>query len=598
MNIQIKHILIALVLLCGVRAANVEAAGPTIVTNPLQPDFKGEVHWIETESPYIMNGDIFVDPGVKLIIDPGVIVKFDGDFDLSILGEIYARGLAQKRIVFTSNFLNPQPGAWGKIIFAKGSIGASYNQNYNYTKGSIIEYAEIKYGDGLKIDSSPFISNNIIQFISNEQSGAIFLGNSASSVIRDNSVRENLTSGIYSSHGLAPLYIIHNEIIDNERISGFLGTFEAAGLNLIFHTPRNGISVIEENIITNNKAEGIVSGGVTLFNSNNFHFQKNIIKANTVESGLNRAIRYASALWMSGVGSSKITCNTIADNKTINPRNGSSAIVQSGTLSSSASIKKNTFSNPSEDFEFYMNNTNGNSIILRDNFWGTAVKQIIEERIWDFYNNQNEGVVFYDKFLTQEDPCTKPMKPCAAAPGVCDPVNPPVPMCGPNDVQGFDTCGDICLIKIPECPCVPDVGVCNPIHPPVPICGKDVKGINTCGDMCIIDVPECPCKPIPGFCDTNGIKPKKCGDFVYGKDSCEKLCKDERLCPRMALPCKIFPFLCIDETIGKDSSDEPSQAKPIESGSSLEIQESGAIKKPLKTKPVKKKSSYIEFIGN
>lgn len=80
--------------------------------------------WRKAQSPYLVTGDVTVNNGAKLTIEPGVEVRFLATSDdqsggqdnnrseLRIQGQLEAVGTAQDSIVFTSNAQDPSMGDW------------------------------------------------------------------------------------------------------------------------------------------------------------------------------------------------------------------------------------------------------------------------------------------------------------------------------------------------------------------------------------------------------------------------------------------------------------------------------------------------------
>ncbi len=58
--------------------------------------------WTAANSPYILIGDVTVNPGVTLAVEPGVVVKGQGGTELKVLGHLDAVGTVTQPITFTS----------------------------------------------------------------------------------------------------------------------------------------------------------------------------------------------------------------------------------------------------------------------------------------------------------------------------------------------------------------------------------------------------------------------------------------------------------------------------------------------------------------
>ncbi|HMJ64652.1 MAG TPA: hypothetical protein VK615_04810 [Candidatus Binatia bacterium] len=72
--------------------------------------------WRAADSPITIVGDITVNPGVTLTIEPGVRVLFNSGISFDVAGQLLAEGDPTNRIVFTRAPANP--GTWGGITIS------------------------------------------------------------------------------------------------------------------------------------------------------------------------------------------------------------------------------------------------------------------------------------------------------------------------------------------------------------------------------------------------------------------------------------------------------------------------------------------------
>ncbi len=126
--------------------------------------------------PYVMQGEVTVDAGVTLLIEPGAIVKFMDDAYLYVDGALIAQGTQDQPIIFTSikddlaggdtnadgGATAPAPGDWTYIRFRDASNDIN----------SIIEQAIIRYAGEYRGESyaaihlaaaSPTLVNNVLE---------------------------------------------------------------------------------------------------------------------------------------------------------------------------------------------------------------------------------------------------------------------------------------------------------------------------------------------------------------------------------------------------------------------------------------------------
>jgi hypothetical protein len=199
--------------------------GETKVGGPIVQD----TIWTSAGSPYIVVMNAGVEKSVTLTIEPGVTVKFDGEFFLEVSGTLIARGTAANPITFTSNKPEKKPGDWQGIKFLKGSVGANFDDQGNYLDGSILEYCKIEYGGraisygGGYAISYDSISGFINRCTITNNSGIVISGSYTTTVtitnskISNNSCDTIISISGYSSWGKPDptVTLDSNEIIGN-----------------------------------------------------------------------------------------------------------------------------------------------------------------------------------------------------------------------------------------------------------------------------------------------------------------------------------------------------------------------------------------------
>ena len=94
--------------------------------------------WTLSGSPYIISGNLVIFDGVELVIDPGVILRFEAGSGIELRGTLKAIGTATDSITFTSNISNPTKGAWNgiKVIGTSNPLGVGNQLRMEYVRES------------------------------------------------------------------------------------------------------------------------------------------------------------------------------------------------------------------------------------------------------------------------------------------------------------------------------------------------------------------------------------------------------------------------------------------------------------------------------
>ncbi len=217
-----------------------QTVNATYVEGPITQD----TIWTLVESPFVLSKDIVVYPNVTLTIEPGVKVKFGGEFSLIILGRLYANG-TDKQITFTSNREQPVEGDWIAIKFngAEKSI----------LIGCLITHAE----DGMFIESGIVeIENSTISHCS--QNGITVKSGSIN--VKDCTVRLCSGSGINATDSAVT---VKNSVI-MENGNGLCVT-------------GNGLIDVQKNIVIGNEGNGLLLTGNE---TSGVNISQNIISSN------------------------------------------------------------------------------------------------------------------------------------------------------------------------------------------------------------------------------------------------------------------------------------------------------------------------------
>ncbi len=256
------------------QATYFDASG-TITTNTI---------WSGVDSVRV-TGDITVNNGITLTINPGISVSFQGNYSLKVFGRLLAQGTEQDSIHFNTAVVGQR---WGGIQFDSTSVANdstfitySIIENSNNSGINVSNFSKLRIshnrisnnlastlvhivspaldvyvivGGGVFIyNCAPIITYNKIKYNTSEAGAGIFCYYS-SSKISNNLIIGNSASG--DGGGIFSLYgspnICDNTIMSNSAVDG-----SAGGILCGYDSP-----TIINNIIVNNTA-GAPGGGIS-----------------------------------------------------------------------------------------------------------------------------------------------------------------------------------------------------------------------------------------------------------------------------------------------------------------------------------------------
>ena len=362
----------------------------TSVSGVLTEDY---LHWTKERSPYLVEADCLVGEDSTLVIDPGVEVRFAGDYSITVRGGIEARGTAEEKILFTSNCVTDctttvyneycdengnyccdeyevtwtEVTTWDSIVVSGG--GVSVNSDYAYVSGNIFEYCEFEYGtNALKANAGVYVKN--CSFHDGKDTGSDYcvVSRGHSSVFLNNEFKNGLDS-------------TGSSLIENNNIS----SLSSSGDSIVRGNNIGTLFLGETSTVENNYISGFSSG-----------FFHGLFKNNTVEG--------ANVFFSHG----NITMNKFINTSlTVD----SNEFYDGSSYFSDPVIKNNVFEDCSEKF-VSTNSTYtsySDSINLQGNYWGPSQTEELELKgenanisfISDYYDNFNYTRIDYSNWLTE-----------------------------------------------------------------------------------------------------------------------------------------------------------------------------------------------------
>jgi len=340
--------------------------------------------WTLANSPFVVADTISVFPGATLIIEPGVIVKFESEKKLQVAGTLVARGTKNNPIQFISN--NPIE-KWGGIAFLDGAVNASVDADYSYISGSAIEHAVIENSAWSCVDihnTSPIIAHSDIR-----NCGIETQTSSTSAIIYSNIIHDNAHDiGIRIANNNGSLRIINNLIYGN-----------GIGINMV--NGNNG-AIIRANAILNNET------GLASESGNNY-----TIEYNTIDNSVTDNTSFA--IYIVGGSNGKILNNFLNNDANYQPSNATilvastNPLIQDNIITGSGdsvlrlncactNISLNNIRNTGAGY--LVRATSVNNISALNNYWNTNDNGVIAAGIFDYNDDPTVGLVTFEPYLS------------------------------------------------------------------------------------------------------------------------------------------------------------------------------------------------------
>jgi hypothetical protein len=265
---------------------------PTVKATYVEGEITQDTIWTLVDSPIVLSNNVTVDAGATLTIEPGVDVRFGGDFSLIVNGEIVANGTEERNIDFTTN--DPSSAVTWETIDINGTQPSLFIN-------CIIEGAR----NAVTLDNgSVDIQDSVIR--SNYENGIMVNGGALtvqnSELANDSLNAINVTGGDLAS--------IENNIIDSNPGNGVLiaggdqvdvysNIFASNGNGMLITGQLSGTLNITQNEISSSSQNGILLQADTLGNT--------VITENNITSN-----NYG--LFISGNAGTYVTGNYISNN--------------------------------------------------------------------------------------------------------------------------------------------------------------------------------------------------------------------------------------------------------------------------------------------
>lgn len=353
--------------------------------------------WTKTNSPYIVTGNLTVDSGVTLTIQPGVVVQVDTVASFFIDGRLIAEGTATDSIIFTSySAISPFKFRWPGLSFRIKAQNDTSRISY-----CRIDYAIVGIHNA---GTSMFISNAVIKYASS----AIVLATPSMPVNCYNAITKCLITECGSG-----VRDFQNTSIPGLLSENTISYCNGAGYDAF--NSSNGMVMTNNNFFYNHVGVWLQGSNVRGLRFNTFKGNARAalhVQANTIYTPVsNNLFMYNdSAMSLHNVMTASVANNTLAYNNVgiCHNQDGVSLPNPSGMVIANNCIANNVKYNFTEkgtvDFQ------------ALNNWWGDTTVAHVDSVIYDKDDSAALGKVSYQPVLANATGCqsVSPPPPCMA----------------------------------------------------------------------------------------------------------------------------------------------------------------------------------------
>jgi parallel beta-helix repeat protein len=195
---------------------------PQVRATYVEGSISQDTVWFLVDSPFVLSGNVTVNSGVTLTIEPGVQVRFGGLFSLNVNGRIVADGTSDRKIRFSTNdpaggiiwqtvrINGIQPSSLINCQIDHGTDGLTIDNGYTEMRDSSVTACS---QNGIVVNSGSILVAGTV--LASNNMAAIRISGGSQVTINNNTVASNKVGIVLSGSLLGDVSISQNTIIDN-----------------------------------------------------------------------------------------------------------------------------------------------------------------------------------------------------------------------------------------------------------------------------------------------------------------------------------------------------------------------------------------------